>query len=634
MNIKQSIIAPLVKHLFVLLLFTTFYSQLFAQLNKGNQLIIGRLELSEGNYKTAIEHFNYVIKNGLPNYEPYYLRGISKYSLGDIIGAESDLTKAIELRPLFIKTYIIRGSIRDRLNNFDGAFADYNKALTIDSTNSGIYLNRAVSYVSLQQYQNALNDCNKAFKYHSKKELTYIIRGMAKMGLKNYKQAISDFSIIIKNNPYNASNALVRRGSAYFQLEKLDSALSDIHQAINLDSTNSYAYFQRAIIYKKQEKTEAALRDINMVISLSPNATSAYYNKALLLTDKEDLEGALKNYNKVILLNPKNILAYYNRAILLLELKKYRAAKVDIEKAIEIYPDFTDGYRLRASLKREKGDYKGAEMDMQTAKVINESKLNITDSLKHFEELNLMKLTAFSGGNSQNTSISNKEIALYPMYYISLISTHKKEYIIDDFNRKNKTYTAYQLINEEVEVIDIKRSNNKLKILNNKILNNTTNAENYLKRALIYSSSNKKDLAILDFNKSISLDPNNHLAYFSKANMLLSSVSGLIKDEKLNENGYQLVMKDYNKSIELNNKFAYAYFNRANLKCKTEDYIGAIEDYSEAIKNAPKFAEAHINRALILLIINNNEQACKDLSTAGELGFENVYSIIKKYCSQ
>ncbi|PKP51647.1 MAG: hypothetical protein CVT95_00320, partial [Bacteroidetes bacterium HGW-Bacteroidetes-12] len=92
----------------------------YSQVKIENKLLVGRLELSQNQYESAIQKFNYVIENYPPNYEPYYYRGIAKLELGDYLGAESDFSEAIKLRPLKVDLYIIRGSVRDRLKNFDG----------------------------------------------------------------------------------------------------------------------------------------------------------------------------------------------------------------------------------------------------------------------------------------------------------------------------------------------------------------------------------------------------------------------------------------------------------------------------------------------------------------------------------
>ena len=306
-------------------------------------------------------------------------------------------------------------------------------------------------------------------------------------------------------------------------------------------------------------------------------------------------------------------------------------ARKDVEKIIKIYPDFVDAYKLRASLKKQIGDYKGAEQDQQTAEIINNTKLDITDSLKTHEELNIAKVTSFSG-NSTNKNvdqISNSEISLISPYYISMLASSKHRRIVDSWNKKNKAFSAYFLLNDNDEVND-ELKNKKLEKLNEKILLDFRNGELYLKRAIVNASLGVYDRAILDFNKSLHLDADNYMAYFGKANMLYQVIQ---KDESSTYT-LEMVIKDYDKCIALNPNFAYAYFNRAYLKFQNENYIGAIEDYSEAINQSSSFAEAYLNRALILLILENNNQACKDLSKAGELGITKGYSLISKYCNK
>ena len=80
----------------------------FAQIKKENKLLIGRLALSDDDYETALENFNAVIKKDSNNYEPFYLRGVTKLELSDYIGAEKDFSRAIYLKPRNVDTYIVR----------------------------------------------------------------------------------------------------------------------------------------------------------------------------------------------------------------------------------------------------------------------------------------------------------------------------------------------------------------------------------------------------------------------------------------------------------------------------------------------------------------------------------------------
>lgn len=624
MNTFSTLLKPLLL-LIVISISVPFFGQ---SKFKENRLYLGEYDFDKKRYKEAIDNFNYVIEHN-PSHRAYYLRGLAKYNLGDKVGAEIDFTEAIKRRNNKVDYYIIRGATRALLLENQQAFKDFEKAIELDKTNEYVYLNRAIAFINLKKYSEVIADCNLALKYHSKKALIYSLRGQAQIGLKNYDQAISDFNLLIKSDP-SESDYYTQRSFAYYYLEKYELALTDVRKAIRLDDQNSEAYFKRAIIFDKLGKKEEALKDLNKVLELSPNSTSAYFNRALIYTDIEEYNKALKDYEKVIMFNSKNILAYYNRAIIYNRLKKIKLARLDVEKIIEIYPDFVDAYKLRASLKQQIGDYIGAKQDKQTAKIINNTKLNITDSLKRNEELNIAKVTSFSNSYNKNVEhLSNNEIALITPYYISLLSSSNRKRIIDSWNKKNNSYSAYFLLNGNEDINESLKLK-KLEAINEKILLDFNNGELYLKRAIVNASLNIYERAILDFNKSLHLDTDNYMAYFGKANMLYQIIT---KDETSNYS-LDIVIKEYDKCITLNPKFTYAYFNRAYLKFLKENYIGAIEDYSKAISLSPSFAEAYFNRALILLILENNDQACKDLSKAGELGITKGYSLIGKYCSK
>ncbi|HEV7230156.1 MAG TPA: tetratricopeptide repeat protein [Bacteroidia bacterium] len=77
---------------------------------------------------------------------------------------------------------------------------------------------------------------------------------------------------------------------------------------------------------------------------------------------------------------------------------------------------------------------------------------------------------------------------------------------------------------------------------------------------------------------------------------------------------------------------AQAHFDMGNAKADAGDAKGAVLDYDKAIELNPKFAEAYEKRGLEKLKLNLKEQACLDLSKAGELGYKQAYVDIRKLC--
>ncbi len=105
---------------------------------------------------------------------------------------------------------------------------------------------------------------------------------------------------------------------------------------------------------------------------------------------------------------------------------------------------------------------------------------------------------------------------------------------------------------------------------------------------------------------------------------------------------YYEAISDLSEAIDRNpnsNFLIYAY--RANAKHKIGNYYGAIEDYSKAIRLKPKepkaitvWAKSYCNRGVSKYYLKDKEGACKDWHKAVELGVNDAYKYIKKYCTK
>jgi tetratricopeptide (TPR) repeat protein len=144
------------------------------------------------------------------------------------------------------------------------------------------------------------------------------------------------------------------------------------------------------------------------------------------------------------------------------------------------------------------------------------------------------------------------------------------------------------------------------------------------------------------------------LAYFSRANCQLK-ITDLIEQVRQNTEAltlpvrnnpaqpstvttefvtdYTNVLTDYAKCLKINPNFAFAYFNQAYVKCKLRDYEGALADLNQALEIEKDFAEAYFNRGLTKIYLDDVEGGAMDLSKAGELGIQDAYNIIKRYCN-
>lgn len=199
--------------------------------------------------------------------------------------------------------------------------------------------------------------------------------------------------------------------------------------------------------------------------------------------------------------------------------------------------------------------------------------------------------------------------------------------------------------------------------------------------------------AIKDITKAMEIDPNTkELSYYLRAEvkMKLQDYQGAIADysnsieinpysgqvyyhrgiAKLKLDDYLGAISDLTTAIKRGDTSFDVYFERGILKHKLEDYRGAIADFTDAIKsepliigdtvvltgnekkdnkaqeealargriraieaNKPNIAKAFVSRGLSKLRLGDKNEACIDFSEAGELGSEEAYEMIKKYCN-
>jgi len=107
-----------------------------------------------------------------------------------------------------------------------------------------------------------------------------------------------------------------------------------------------------------------------------------------------------------------------------------------------------------------------------------------------------------------------------------------------------------------------------------------------------------------------------------------------VSSKRVENQDYDDVIMDFTKCTLMDSKFPYAYYNLATLNINSKNYGEALDNLSKAIENEPKFGEAYYNRGLTLIFVRKAEDGCRDLSKAGELGIQEAYLAIKKFCDK
>ncbi|NOY49469.1 MAG: tetratricopeptide repeat protein [Chlorobi bacterium] len=643
-----------------------------SQVNYRYFLSQGNVELSKDNYVGAIKSLNIALSTKKDGFEAYFLRGIAKYSLGDFKGAEMDFSSTLRIHPLYVRAYYFRGIARDRLYEYAHAISDFNRALEIDPFNPEVFMARGDTKMHIKDFKGAVNDYTSSIDLKDDNSSAWLNRGVARHFLKQNQKALADLNKAISLDYFNTEGWL-KRGMVEYEIDSLQAALGDFNYSIKLDAKNPYAFFQRGLTYLKLGDTVAALDDYNTVVEMEPNNALTYYNIAIIKSQQKKYKDALEAYSIVVSINPNNVYSFYNRGIINYLMHDFKNAEKDFSRAIEIFPDFAGAYINRSDTRGKLGKTRAAAEDERTAKRIISAVNGESDDYallyrRYGDSTYFNKIMEFEAdfvsGNLKKGRVQFSRVSIAPKPNFFLVYAFelpdsikmkygKYEYLdkgIASFNAQNEYGIRFVFTTRQWPVSKEKAKKELHKIDTTILITGDTAAALFMKGA-INSTLQNYTTAMDSYNKSIKKDKSLAYAYLNRG-ATRYELDEFIFAEKEYSNSinisrntpragkkelppdHQKSLDDFNMAIKLKKGLPFAYYNRANVKVRQQRFQRAIDDYSMAIKLEPKLAEAFFNRALVLLYLDEEKLACSDLSRAGELGINESYNIIKRYCNK
>ena len=659
--------------IFILLLATG--REASAQYDKDVFFMRGRQALADGKYAQAIENFNVLSRLDTTDYYTYFFRGIAKYNLGDLRGAKRDFDHSVRLNPVFTSGWHYRGITESRFGNYEQALKDLQQAIDLRPGYVGLYFSRGVTYFLAQQFDNAIGDFDRYIRQEPKDPSAYLNRGASWLFLGDTLKAVQDYNKAIKLDRFDPEG-YVRRGRLYAAQKKYDEAMVDMDRAIELDTANTFAYFNRAIMLYEQERYKEAMTDLNRVLKDEPGNALTLYNRGLINAQLGAYEDALDDMDRVLNINPDNVLAIFNRASIFIELGQYQNALEDYDRAIELYPDFAKAYMNRSYVKNLLGRNKEARKDYDIAqkKVAEYRAKNVTDAGSFADTTkkysSLISLDAdFAKKDFNDELLQHRDIDIRLRSLYKFVLTGEKDNTVYALNRgyENPLITRFetqlpvgvkvlnaseQLTASElasVETVawegeasaeklflralydyDGKQFNSSLSYYGQAIEKAEEGAAgfNALYSAFYHMNRGVLRAEMIDFISSIE----------SNVQVLSMDDSGntraRVKDQVVRQYDYTDAIEDMKRAAEIVPNLPYAYYNLGNLYCLSSEHISSIENYTKAIELYPYMGDAYFNRGLVLIYLNDKENGCIDLSRAGELGVQDAYGVIKKYCEE
>ena len=369
----------------------------------------GLLRAQVGDDNRGIEDFDFVLKLEPDNLMALFNRALLLEQTGNLRAAIRDYSKVIEEYPNFWFGLQHRASCYRRLGNTKQAELDefrilkaqldkrygkqprlskkqmrkrsdidpdkYNQLVVADeqeveheykSDYRGRVQNRKTA-VSLQpmygltfvqpqndvKVENPYENSVDAFNQTSGSHTVYLSceqRNLSEVHMKRTFAYIDSLSNVIDQTKVTSKVAplLLLRAIAYATIQNFDNAIDDLSICLQIDSTSSLAYWQRAVCQAKINEFNASegtnvdlksanvLGDLSDAIMLAPHNAYLYYNRGNLYAMRRDYQRAIADYSQALKLNQDLAEAWFNRGLAKIYAKHVDEGIEDLSKAGEL----------------------------------------------------------------------------------------------------------------------------------------------------------------------------------------------------------------------------------------------------------------------------------------------------------
>ena len=647
----------------ILFLFCMFADNAGAQVNKQYFVWVGRDMVMDSRYREAIETLNILLRADPDAYEGYFWRGIAKYHLDDLLGAERDFTLTLAKNPVYTNAYQFRALTRSRLGNYDDAMKDFDEAIELRPDYPAPYYSRGVTNILTGRYREAVDDFNMYMRFNQRDADAYANRGTAYLHLQDTVAAYEDFGRAIRTNR-EYPRGYLERGSLYMEQGRYDEALADFDTAVRCDTSYIPAYFSRAMAYYRKHNLQAALADFDRVLELDPTSSVTYFNRALVRTETGDYNRALEDYDQVAAYSPGNVIVYYNRAGLrfrLGELQGRWKTTTAPSNSIPTSPTPTSaGLRSNTcSVTAKAPNGTAVSPNAKSPNTGHGSKGKAKSPLPTppGNSTNCCRSTRASDGPVRNTATGTKErITLRPSYGFTLRSDaepgrglilHPGEAEAEEFIASlGDASVVFGCEGSDMAAAALVRKD---EAVSADIAANGSRWQAYFMRGMTQALLKQYTNAVGALSTAITLSPRNPFLYIARS-AVQAEMTDFISSM---DNGYSRIspesdrsarmrdaartydydeaISDLNKAAKLNPNLPCIYYNRGNLFALSGRFPEAFEEYSHAIALDPGLAEAYFNRGLVQIYMKDTRKGLLDISKAGELGIGEAYDLLRLY---
>ncbi|XP_014486803.1 PREDICTED: mitochondrial import receptor subunit TOM70 [Dinoponera quadriceps] len=360
-----------------------------------------------GKYDKAIAQYNMAIEicpvQNVEEMATFYQNRAAAYEqLGKYDSVKMDCTKAIELKPRYVKALLRRARASEQMGDLESALEDVTATCIYEGFSSQMSLtlaDRLLKQLGKQHVQENLQ--NKKFIMPSKHFIkTYMLSFpndpvFSRLQLplpedipelyRNLLQALKDEKyddiISLCTDAINSLEAdatsckfeiLLLRATFYLLLGKHSLAFEDLDFIINSEdmpkNVKLNALIKRATLYMQLEDPEKAVKGFEEAMMMDETYSDIYQHSGQTNLVLNRVDEAKRDFEKAVRYNPnyssghvQKCYADYRHATFKRDITALQNAEKCFKETLEKYPDHPEGYMLYGQIMSESQDFEKAD---------------------------------------------------------------------------------------------------------------------------------------------------------------------------------------------------------------------------------------------------------------------------------
>lgn len=507
--------------------------------------------------------------------------------------------------------------------NFEKGVSYLEEALILNPKNVDVY--NGLSYVSFEK-----NEYKKSVEYASnginiyrnnnlKKDDVYLnlikLKGYSLSFSMKYKESIPYFTELIdadKSDFYN----YFRRAIAFFELDSLDKAYSDIQTAYNLNNSHvSVNVLYGQILFEKND-FKTAIIYFSQANNLEVRDPVTYYYLGLSYLHLEDLEKSIQNFE-----------IYLNHPLAeLREPFKEREAKFYLARLYFLFEQYDKALTLFEQIQDHL--LKGSENYMLAYSLLHNNKLKEAQTFMEDKKKEFPKEGAFDKTLGDLFILKEDTINAKKSYSSAI---KKGSEIIDTLEFYKTIANSYAQINDTLGAIRSLKT--AAELLPNSISVYQSLLDIYFLNDSIYA---KELIKTLDRLSDISTDPEK-AAFYAANKGVMQMYYGEDKEQAINAMSRAIELHPFHEYYAMR-AFLVIYEELGKIKSQSREEFSkevqeqVLKDIDKALETDKREKDAYLLKTTLLMAFERNEEACQAANKAVEHGAEISRAHLKYLC--